>query len=219
MPDIRPVPRRQIPAGYIRMSTVDDEALYELQRLALLTAGVPDDRLFIERTASRRDERPQLTRCLASLVAGDTLVVWRLDRLCHNLHHMIGLLRRLTSRHIHLRVLKTACGRLDTVEPQGQAFQRAMTIVDEFQRQLDAEKESLREFPRAARKKGRKPLLDRDQLLLAQMVMKDGNANIREFCRQIGVTSTTLYRYIAPDGSFREKGQRVIAKYSGEDET
>src|SRR5450756_2170829 len=76
--------------GYMRVSKADGSQTTDPQRDALVEAGVDDERLYEDRASGRRDDRPGLAECLKSLRAGDTLVVWKLDRLGRDLHHLVN---------------------------------------------------------------------------------------------------------------------------------
>src|SRR3546814_16765257 len=78
--------------GYMRVSSADDRQTVDLQRDALLAAGVDERHLFVDKVSGARDDRPGLQACLAYLKQGDTLVVWKLDRLGRSLPHPLSLL-------------------------------------------------------------------------------------------------------------------------------
>jgi len=80
--------------GYMRVSKADGSQTVELQRDALLAAGIDAAHLYDDHASGRRDDRPGLASCLKALRDGDTLVVWKLDRLGRNLHHLSGIARR-----------------------------------------------------------------------------------------------------------------------------
>jgi hypothetical protein len=91
--------------GYMRVSKADGSQTVDLQRDALLAAGVDADHLYDDHASGRRDDRPGLAACLKALRADDTLVVWKLDRLGRNLHHLINTVHDLTVRGVGLKVL------------------------------------------------------------------------------------------------------------------
>ncbi|MEQ8349445.1 MAG: recombinase family protein [Sneathiellaceae bacterium] len=198
--------------GYIRTAKSDDSELLDLQRYALTAAGVPGSRLFEEQTTTRRDPRPQLEACMNALEAGDTLVVWRLDRLGRDLAHLVRTVQCLADRQVDLRVLKANCGSIDTSQAgSGPQFFNFIAALAEFERYRLREWKLMRYGPAESfRSKGRKPVLTKGHLIIAQAVMRDRDANIAEFCRQLGISTVTLYRYIAPDGTLREKGVKLL---------
>jgi DNA invertase Pin-like site-specific DNA recombinase len=91
--------------GYTRVSKADGSQTTDLQRDALLAAGIGADSLYEDRASGKKDDRPELTACLKALRAGDTLVVWKLDRLGRDLRHLVNIVHDLTDRGIGLKVL------------------------------------------------------------------------------------------------------------------
>ena len=91
--------------GYMRVSKADGSQTTDPQRDALVEAGVDDERLYEDRASGLRDDRPGLAACLKSLSDGDKLVVWKLDRLGRDLHHLVNTVHDLTARNIGLKVL------------------------------------------------------------------------------------------------------------------
>src|ERR1035438_3876200 len=89
----------------MRVSKADGSQTTALQRDALLAAGVDAAHLYNDHASGRREDRPGLAACLKALRSGDTLVVWKLDRLGRNLHHLINTVHDLTARDIGLKVL------------------------------------------------------------------------------------------------------------------
>ena len=105
--------------GYMRVSKADGSQTVELQRDALLAAGVDAAHLYDDHASGRRDDRPGLASCLKALRGGDTLIVWKLDRLGRNLHHLINTVHDLTGRGVGLRVLTGQGAAVDTTTPAG----------------------------------------------------------------------------------------------------
>ena len=105
--------------GYMRVSKADGSQTTDPQRDALVKAGVDDERLYEDRASGRRDDRPGLAACLKSLRAGDTLVVWKLDRLGRDLHHLVNTVHDLTARGIGLKVLTGQGAAIDTTTSAG----------------------------------------------------------------------------------------------------
>src|SRR5665647_1139815 len=91
--------------GYMRVSKADGSQTTDPQRDALVEAGVHDERFYEDRASGRRDDRPGLAACLKSLRDGDMVVVWKLDRLGRDLHHLVNTVHDLTARGIGLKVL------------------------------------------------------------------------------------------------------------------
>src|SRR5690349_6955235 len=99
----------------MRVSKADGSQVLDLQRDALLAAGVEPERLYEDHASGKRDDhRPGLDACLKSLRAGDTLVVWKLDRLGRNLRHLVNVVHDLTGLRIGLKVLAGEGAAIDT---------------------------------------------------------------------------------------------------------
>src|SRR5213594_1866838 len=91
--------------GYMRVSKADGSQVLDLQRDALLAAGVALDRCYEDLSSGRFDARPGLDACLKALRPGDTLVVWKLDRLGRNLRHLVTLIETMHQRDVGLKSL------------------------------------------------------------------------------------------------------------------
>ena len=92
--------------GYMRVSKADGSQLVDLQKDALLSAGVGENRLYSDaQSGSRHDNRPGLINCLKALQTGNTLVIWKLDRLGRSLKDLVNIVEDLNERNIGLKVL------------------------------------------------------------------------------------------------------------------
>src|SRR6059036_1014408 len=100
--------------GYVRVSKADGSQVTDLQRDALLAAGVDARHLYEDATSGKRDDRPGLAACLKALRDGDTLVVWKLDRLGRDLRHLVNTVHDLTARGIGFKVLTGHGATIDT---------------------------------------------------------------------------------------------------------
>ena len=120
--------------GYMRVSKADGSQTTALQRDALLAAGVDPDHLYDDHASGRRDDRPGLAACLKALRAGDTLVVWKLDRLGRNLHHLVNTVHDLTARGVGLKVLTGQGAAIDTTTPAGKLVFAIFAALAEFER-------------------------------------------------------------------------------------
>ena len=176
--------------GYARVST-DDQTL-DPQRDALKDAGC--ERIF-EDTAGGAAERPNLQRALSHLRAGDTLVVWRLDRLGRSLKDLIGRAEALRSEGIGLKSLKEA---IDTDSPTGQLVFHIFGALAEFERALIRERTQagLRAARARGRKGGRRKRLDRDQRAHAVELYRSREHTVKQVCKLMGISRATLYAYV-----------------------
>ena len=91
--------------GYMRISKADGSQVVDLQRDALLAAGVEPDQLYQDLASGKRDDRPGLAAALKALRRGDALVAWKLDRLGRDLRHLVNLVHELTERGVGLKIL------------------------------------------------------------------------------------------------------------------
>src|SRR5262249_60501933 len=105
--------------GYMRVSKSDGSQVTDLQRDALLTAGVDAQHIYEDAVSGKRDDRPGLAACLKALREGDTLIVWKLDRLGRDLHHLVNTVHDLNQRGIGLKVLTGHGAAIDTTTPSG----------------------------------------------------------------------------------------------------
>ena len=119
--------------GYARVSTTDQDPALQLD--ALKAAGCV--KTFTDKTSGALDRRPQLDRMLDQLRPGDTVVVWRLDRLGRSLRHLISLSEDLHDRQVGLRSLQES---LDTTTANGRLFFKIMGSLAEFERDLISER-------------------------------------------------------------------------------
>src|SRR5674476_693607 len=125
--------------GYMRVSKADGSQTTDPQRDVLVEAGVDDERLYEDRASGRRDDRPGLAECLESLRARDMLVVWKLDRLGRDLHHLNNTVHDLTARGIGLKVLAGQGAPIDTTTATGKlVFGIFAALAGEARRPRDA---------------------------------------------------------------------------------
>jgi DNA invertase Pin-like site-specific DNA recombinase len=200
--------------GYMRVSKADGSQVLDLQRDALLAAGVTNGRLYEDLASGRRDDRTGLAACTKALRKGDTLVVWKLDRLGRDLRHLVNLVHDLTGRDIGLKVLAGEGTAIDTTTPAGKLVFGIFAALAEFERALIVER--TKAGLAAARARGRRggpPVkMSAAKLRLAQAAMGKPETKIAPLCRELGVTRQTLYRHVAPDGSLREHGTKLLGQ-------
>src|SRR4051812_47577983 len=175
--------------GYARVST--DQQDHALQLDALRGAGC--QRVFVETASGAHADRPELTRTLEQVREGDTLVVWRLDRLGRSLRHLIDLSEQLQQRGIALRSLTEA---IDTSTPAGRFLFSILGALASMEREIIVERTraGLRASRLRGRVGGRPRALDQTKLRVAQALVTDGNLSMAEIARQVGCAPSTLYR-------------------------
>lgn len=201
--------------AYARISKSDGSQTLDIQTDALLEAGILPENIYYDRASGKKEERVGLENCLKSLRAGDTLVVWKLDRLGRNLKHLINIVQDLVTRKIGLKVLTGQGANIDTTTANGKLIFGIFAALAEFERELISErtKAGLASARARGRKGGRKFQLTKAKVRLAQIAMKNKETPISEICQELGgITKQTLYRYISPDGELRDYGKKVLEK-------
>ena len=176
--------------GYARVST-DDQTL-DLQRDALREAGC--ERIF-EDHASGAGERPSLRDALEHLRNGDTLVVWRLDRLGRSLKDLIGRAEALRNQGVGLRSLKEA---IDTDSSSGQLVFHIFGALAEFERALIRERTQagLQAARARGRKGGRPKRLDASRRAQVIELYRARQHTVAEICALVGISRATMYAYV-----------------------
>lgn len=201
--------------AYARISKSDGSQTLDLQTDALLEAGVLPNNIYHDKASGKKEERAGLESCLKSLRSGDTLVVWKLDRLGRSLKHLINIVQDLVTRKIGLKVLTGQGANIDTTTANGKLIFGIFAALAEFERELISErtKAGLASARARGRKGGRKFQLTKSKVRLAQIAMKNKETPISEICQELGgITKQTLYRYISPDGELRDYGKKVLEK-------
>ncbi|WP_250238248.1 recombinase family protein [Cardinium endosymbiont of Oedothorax gibbosus] len=122
--------------GYVRVSTQDQEVHPQVDALA--KAGSATNMIFIEKISGAKAERPGLKKCLASLTSGDTLLVWRLDRLGRSMPHLVHLIEHLCQKGIGFRFL--CDGAIDTTTASGELIFNIFSSLTQFERRLVQER-------------------------------------------------------------------------------
>lgn len=173
---------------------------------------VDQSNIYYDRPSGKKDNRPGLDSCLKALRPGDTLVVWKLDRLGRNLTHLVNIVQELNDRGIGLKVISGRGAEIDTTTAAGKLIFGVFAALAEFERELIRERTLARLSAARARGKkgGRKHQLSKGQVRLAQASMKNKDTVVSELCRELGVSRQTLYRYVGPDGNLREYGKQVL---------
>ena len=200
--------------GYMRVSKVDGSQVLDLQRDALVAAGVAEDQIYSDLASGKKDDRPGLVACLKALREGDVLVVWKLDRLGRDLAHLVAIVRDLEKRGVGFKVLAGQGAEIDTSTPGGRLIFGIFAALAEFERDLIHER--VMAGLSAARARGRRGgapyKMTAAKLQLAQAAMGNPETRVGKLCREIGVSSQTLYRHVAPDGQLRPDGLKLLER-------
>lgn len=181
--------------GYARVST-DDQHL-DLQRDALEKVGC--EKVYTDQQSGASTERLGLNGILEMARPGDTLVVWRLDRLSRSLKHLIHLVETLDHQGIGLRSLQE---NIDTTTSGGRLVFHLFGALAEFERNLIRERTQagLSAARARGRQGGRPKLLDPKKRELVLRLYQERQHSIAEICRIMGISKSTLYNYLAEHG-------------------
>jgi len=177
--------------GYARVSTRQQDLSLQLD--ALEQAGCA--RVFRDVGSGTIRKRPQLEACLDYLRAGDTLVVWRLDRLGRSLRHLVDVVAQLEQRQVAFHSLREA---IDTTTANGKLQLHIFAALAEFERELIRERSQAgREVAKAAGRLGGRPLKLTPEKCAAALVMRErGDMTMTQIARALRVGRTTLYDHL-----------------------
>ncbi len=203
--------------GYMRVSKSDGSQVFDLQKDALIVAGVEEKNIYEDMASGKKDERPGLTACLKALRQGDTLIVWKLDRLGRNLRHLVDVVHDLAAQKVGFRVLTGQGAAIDTTTASGKLIFGIFAALAEFERDLIVERTKAGIASARARGRigGRPFKMTSAKLRLAMAAMGQRETRVGELCRELGVTRQTLYRHVGPDGSLREHGKKLLGRKLG----
>ena len=198
--------------GYMRVSKADGSQTLDLQRDALLAAGVEAGRLYEDLASGRHDARPGLVACVKALQPGNTLVVWKLDRLGRDLKHLVTTVDDLRTRGVGFKVLTGAGAQIDTTTANGRLFFGVFAAFAEFERELIAERTraGLAAARARGRKGGRPRKMDRATLKAAQALLANTDETAQAIAKRFNIGTGTLYTYLNGDGSLKEEGAKVM---------
>jgi DNA invertase Pin-like site-specific DNA recombinase len=177
--------------GYARVST-DDQNL-DLQRDALKQAGCSV--VYEEAASGKNAIRPEIEQCRKALRAGDTLVVWRLDRLGRSLPDLVQIVAEMEKDGIGFESLTE---KIETGSAAGKLVFHVFAALSEFERNLIRERTQAGLAAARARGRcgGRKPKLDEKQVREIKALLRDPDIQVADVARQYGVSRTTLYKHV-----------------------
>lgn len=179
--------------GYARVST-DDQRL-DLQKDALTGAGCID--IYEEKESGKNADRPALGYCRRALAAGDTLVVWRLDRLGRSLPDLVQIVAELESAGVGFESLTE---RIETSSAAGKLVFHVFAALAEFERNVIRERThaGLAAARARGRKGGRKPALDEKQIREIKALLRDPEIQVSDVAKRYGVSRATVYKHVGP---------------------
>lgn len=189
--------------GYGRVSTAEQSL--DLQVDALRQAGCSP--IYTDKASGIRkvSERPELSNALKALRAGDTLIIWRLDRLARSLSELFRIVDELKERKIALRSLTE---NIDTSTPTGEAFLGMLGVIAHFERALMIErtKEGMKAARARGRHGGRPRVLDDTQIAQLRSLAADPTITVTSICQQFEISRSTYYKHVG------EKAPPPVAK-------
>ncbi|HCB1573062.1 DNA-invertase hin [Raoultella ornithinolytica] len=200
--------------GYMRVSKADGSQATNLQRDALIAAGTNPVHIYEDMASGRRDDRPGLAACLKALREGDTLMVWKLDRLGRDLRHLINTVHDLTIRKVGLKVLTGHGAAIDTTTAAGKLVFGIFAALAEFERELISERTvaGLASARARGRSGGRPFKMTAAKLRLAMAAMGQSETKVGDLCQELGITRQTLYRHVSPKGELRQDGVKLLSR-------
>jgi len=177
--------------GYARVSTTDQDPSLQLDAFKEAGCG----RVFTDHASGALDSRPQLDRLLDQLRSGDTVVVWRLDRLGRSLRHLIGLVEDLKAKGVGLRSLTE---QIDTTTPGGKLIFSIFGALAEFERALIQERTlaGLVAARSRGRTGGRPPVMTPLKIKKAREMYEAGDYTVEAIAETLGVSRKTVYRHL-----------------------
>jgi DNA invertase Pin-like site-specific DNA recombinase len=177
--------------GYARVSTHDQELALQLD--ALQAAGC--EKLFTEKASGAQRDRPQLNAALEYMRTGDTLVVWKLDRLARSLRQLIETVEDLNAKQIGFRSLTES---IDTTTSGGKLIFHIFGALAEFERAVIRERTNAGLAAARARGRlgGRPAALSEADIKAAKALLRDLEITVEQAAKRLGVSPSTLYRAI-----------------------
>jgi DNA invertase Pin-like site-specific DNA recombinase len=199
--------------GYMRVSKADGSQVCDLQRDALIKAGVDPMQIYEDQASGKREDRPGLAACIKALREGDTLLVWKLDRLGRDLRHLINTVHDLTGRGVGLKVLTGQGAAIDTTTAAGKLVFGIFAALSEFERELISERTvaGLASARARGRKGGRPFKMTAAKLRLAMAAMGQPETTVGNLCKELGISRQTLYRHVSPKGELRPDGVKLLS--------
>lgn len=177
--------------GYARVSTQDQKPALQLDALK----AVGCEKVFVEKASGAQRERPEMKAALDYMRAGDTLVVWKLDRLARSMKQLIETVEMLEGQGIGFRSLTEA---IDTTTAGGKLVFHIFGALAEFERSIIRERTraGLDAAKARGRRGGRPPKLTEKDLTVARAMLAEASITVEDVAKRLGVSPATLYRHL-----------------------
>jgi len=177
--------------GYARVSTVEQNL--DLQLDALKKAGC--EKVYEDVASGSKTNRVGLNEILSFVRKGDTLVVWRLDRLGRSLRHLIQVVNTMNDNGVFFMSLQE---KIDTSSSGGKLIFHVFGALAEFERDIIRERTiaGLKAARERGRIGGRKRIMDKNMIRMAKTLMADPKSKVEDICATLGVSKATLYRHL-----------------------
>lgn len=190
--------------GYARVSTADQ--FLRMQEDALKSSGCEE--IYTDIASGVKTARPGLHSALSHLRKGDTLVVWKLDRLGRSLPHLIQTIKELNDKGIGFKCLQE---NIDTTTSSGQLIFHIFGALAEFERELIRERTQagLKAARVRGRMGGRPVLLSQQDVKKLQKHYDKGDLSVKEICKLFNITKPTLYRYLKNNTQVKKTGKLI----------
>ncbi len=183
--------------GYARVSTEDQDLNMQVDELKAAGCIL----VFTDKASGKTSDRQGLDKCLSTLKPGDTLLVWRLDRLGRSMRHLVSVVTELKERKIGFKSLRD--GAIDTTTASGELVFNIFAALAQFERELIRERTraGLTAARARGRKGGRKPIdSSNPKVRMSKKMHEDKSLSIDEICSTLKISKATFYRYVSlPD--------------------
>ena len=193
--------------GYMRVSTESQDP--GLQKKALIEEGVKPEHIFYDQASGAKTVRPGIDACLKFMRKGDTLIVWRLDRLGRSLKDLVELVENIREKGVSFKSIHDGIeARADNTNLTGDLVFKLFAVLSEFERNLIRER--TKAGLSAARKRGRqggrpKGPKSEQKVKLARQLSQDKSLSLKEILTILGISKSTYYRYIKDDKNGQER--------------
>jgi len=179
--------------GYARVSTTDQDLTMQLDELE----EVGCKKIFSDKVSGAKEKRPGLNKCLAYLKEGDTLVVWRLDRLGRSMLHLVQTVNELKERGVAFKSIRD--GAIDTNTASGELVFNIFSALAQFERSIIRERTmaGLKAARARGRIGGRRPITAKDpKVRVAKKMHENHEMSIKSICNTLKISQATFYRYL-----------------------